>query len=180
MEQALTTLVWQRAHATCEYCQLPQSLSPIPFEIDHIIAQKHGGATDATNLALACFYCNSFQGAEHRRDRPGHRADRSSLPMDARATSQSRSSHRPPSRPGPGTGMGRRPEYSRGRRPCPAQTVGALTGQPGRVASPARRFLLRRIRARDPRETLALMRNASPLSVVDYGPRAQRNPMVDP
>ncbi len=62
MEQALTTLVWQRAHAACEYCRLPQSLSPIPFEIDHIIAQKHGGATDATNLALACFYCNSFKG----------------------------------------------------------------------------------------------------------------------
>jgi HNH endonuclease len=62
MEQALTRLVWQRARAACEYCWLPQSLSPIPFEIDHIIAQKHGGATNAANLALACFYCNSFKG----------------------------------------------------------------------------------------------------------------------
>ena len=62
MEQALATLVWRRARATCEYCQLPQSLSPIPFEIDHIIARKHGGATDSANLALACFYCNSFKG----------------------------------------------------------------------------------------------------------------------
>ncbi len=62
MEQALVSLVWQRAHAACEYCQLPQSLSPITFEIDHVIAQKHGGATEAGNLALACFYCNSFKG----------------------------------------------------------------------------------------------------------------------
>ncbi len=62
MEQALVSLVWKRARATCEYCRLPQSLSPIPFEIDHVIAQKHGGATRAANLALACFYCNSFKG----------------------------------------------------------------------------------------------------------------------
>jgi hypothetical protein len=62
MEQALVSLVRQRARATCEYCRLPQGLSPIAFEIDHVIAQKHGGATEAANLALACFYCNSFKG----------------------------------------------------------------------------------------------------------------------
>jgi hypothetical protein len=33
-----------------------------PFEIDHVIAQKHGGATVDSNLALACFYCNSAKG----------------------------------------------------------------------------------------------------------------------
>jgi HNH endonuclease len=47
----------QRARSTCEYCQLPQSLSSTPFEIDHIIARKHGGPTESSNLALACFYC---------------------------------------------------------------------------------------------------------------------------
>lgn len=62
MDQPLTAVVWQRARSTCEYCRLPQTLSPIPFEIDHIIALKHGGATNAANLALACFYCNSFKG----------------------------------------------------------------------------------------------------------------------
>jgi hypothetical protein len=41
---------------------MPQSHSSIPFEIDHIIAQKHKGQTVAENLALACFYCNSFKG----------------------------------------------------------------------------------------------------------------------
>jgi hypothetical protein len=29
---------------------------------DHIIAQKHRGLTVAENLALSCFYCNSFKG----------------------------------------------------------------------------------------------------------------------
>jgi hypothetical protein len=62
VEQALASLVVRRARAACEYCRLPQNLSAIPFEIDHIIAQKHGGLTDGPNLALACFYCNNFKG----------------------------------------------------------------------------------------------------------------------
>src|SRR5271157_492106 len=62
MDRQLAKLVWQRAGARCEYCQLPQSCSRLPFEIDHIIARKHGGETVASNLALACFYCNSFKG----------------------------------------------------------------------------------------------------------------------
>jgi hypothetical protein len=37
-------------------------VSSIPFEIDHIIAQQHGGRTLAGNLALACFYCNASKG----------------------------------------------------------------------------------------------------------------------
>jgi hypothetical protein len=62
MEQELVELVWQRARSRCEYCQLPQAFSLFSFEIDHIIAKKHGGATVPENLALACFYCNSFKG----------------------------------------------------------------------------------------------------------------------
>jgi HNH endonuclease len=46
----------------CEYCQLPQEASSIPFEIDHIVAQKHHGQTVADNLAWSCFYCNSAKG----------------------------------------------------------------------------------------------------------------------
>jgi 5-methylcytosine-specific restriction endonuclease McrA len=56
MDEALVQLVWQRANATCEYCQLPQTLSLVSFEIDHVIATKHGGKTTASNLALTCFY----------------------------------------------------------------------------------------------------------------------------
>nr|AUN37149.1 hypothetical protein [uncultured bacterium] len=33
-------------------------------EIDHIIAEKHGGKTISQNLALACFDCNRFKGSD--------------------------------------------------------------------------------------------------------------------
>ena len=34
------------------------------FEIEHIISEKHGGATILDNLALACPYCNRFKGTD--------------------------------------------------------------------------------------------------------------------
>lgn len=54
--------VRERAGQRCEYCQMPASCDPIPFEIDHIIARKHGGATEPGNLALSCFSCNVHKG----------------------------------------------------------------------------------------------------------------------
>ncbi len=33
-------------------------------EIDHVIAQKHGGATDSENLALTCWRCNRHKGTD--------------------------------------------------------------------------------------------------------------------
>lgn len=62
MRAALERLVRARADGCCEYCRLPQAASGLPFEIDHIIARKHGGPTRASNLALACFYCNAHKG----------------------------------------------------------------------------------------------------------------------
>lgn len=62
MDESLIRLVWQRAQNCCEYCRLPQRYSSLTFEIDHIIAKKHGGATTLGNLALACFYCNNRKG----------------------------------------------------------------------------------------------------------------------
>jgi hypothetical protein len=62
MDEALIRLVWQRAHDCCEYCQMPQAFSLLPFEIDHVIARKHHGKTLASNLALACAYDNAFKG----------------------------------------------------------------------------------------------------------------------
>ncbi len=61
MSASLVSLVRKRARERCEYCELPQSFSSIPFEIDHIIAQKHGGLTEEDNLALSCFYCARHQ-----------------------------------------------------------------------------------------------------------------------
>jgi hypothetical protein len=63
MDEALVRLVWQRARHCCEYCQMPQEYDDATFEVDHIIAIKHGGATRASNLCLSCFSCNSFKGS---------------------------------------------------------------------------------------------------------------------
>lgn len=62
MDDALVQLVWNRAGGICEYCLLPQEYSHLTFEVDHIIATCHGGATRASNLALTCFYCNRYKG----------------------------------------------------------------------------------------------------------------------
>ena len=62
MNKTLASQVTRRAGRRCEYCHLPQIHTSIPFEIDHIIARKHGGPTVLENLALACFYCNSAKG----------------------------------------------------------------------------------------------------------------------
>jgi hypothetical protein len=62
MDRALERHVWQRARARCEYCLMPHAWDEAPFEIDHVIAKKHEGATSAANLALSCFWCNSFKG----------------------------------------------------------------------------------------------------------------------
>lgn len=60
----LRDLVVQRADGRCEYCRFPQDVSFFTFEMEHIIAEKHGGATDADNLALACPYCNRAKGTD--------------------------------------------------------------------------------------------------------------------
>jgi hypothetical protein len=62
MDAALQHLVWQRAQQRCEYCHFPADISLLPFQIDHIIAEKHGGPTTAENLALSCERCNSHKG----------------------------------------------------------------------------------------------------------------------
>ena len=41
---------------------MPQQFDPLPFHVDHIVAQKHHGATTAENLALACYNCNMYKG----------------------------------------------------------------------------------------------------------------------
>jgi len=61
---ALRQMVTERAKSSCEYCLFPQSLSFLAFEMEHIIAEKHGGATTAENLALACPYCNRAKGTD--------------------------------------------------------------------------------------------------------------------
>ncbi len=43
---------------------MPEPLSFAPHQIDHIIAEKHGGPTDPDNLALCCTLCNRHKGSD--------------------------------------------------------------------------------------------------------------------
>ncbi|MEN9221777.1 MAG: HNH endonuclease signature motif containing protein [Thermostichus sp. BF3_bins_97] len=56
--------VMERAGERCEYCHFPQRLAFLAFEMEHIIAEKHGGTTSLENLALACPYCNRAKGTD--------------------------------------------------------------------------------------------------------------------
>jgi 5-methylcytosine-specific restriction endonuclease McrA len=42
---ALRAEVRSRAAGRCEYCLVPEKLTLVPHEVDHIIATKHGGGT---------------------------------------------------------------------------------------------------------------------------------------
>ena len=64
VSEALRRLVVERAAHACEYCLLPDSLSFYPHEVDHVIAIKHQGQTEAGNLAYACWRCNRFKGSD--------------------------------------------------------------------------------------------------------------------
>lgn len=64
VSDALRRLVVERADHACEYCRLPNSLSFYPHEVDHVIALKHKGTTQADNLAYACWRCNRFKGSD--------------------------------------------------------------------------------------------------------------------
>lgn len=61
---ALRHLVIERAGGRCEYCAIPETTAFAAHELDHIIAQKHGGPTDAENLALSCALCNKHKGSD--------------------------------------------------------------------------------------------------------------------
>jgi hypothetical protein len=60
---ALRRDVIARADGCCEYCRVDTTDRGIDFALDHVIAEKHGGPTDADNLCLSCYWCNSFKGS---------------------------------------------------------------------------------------------------------------------
>jgi hypothetical protein len=62
VNRELARSVRERAGGRCEYCLMPQFVFPLPFQIDHIVAEKHGGETVPSNLALACPHCNLYKG----------------------------------------------------------------------------------------------------------------------
>ncbi len=60
----LRTLVYERAIGCCEYCQISEEIIFVKHQIDHIIAEKHGGLTLEENLALSCITCNKNKGSD--------------------------------------------------------------------------------------------------------------------
>jgi hypothetical protein len=61
---AIRALVEERAGFRCEYCRLPTRGQVATFPVDHVIARSRGGATEITNLALACPTCNAHEWAK--------------------------------------------------------------------------------------------------------------------
>lgn len=56
--------VIRRAGNCCEYCRLSQEDNYFTFHVDHIISEKHQGATTSDNLCLSCPACNIAKGSD--------------------------------------------------------------------------------------------------------------------
>lgn len=61
---ALRRLVEERARHTCEYCLLSAGVAFFSHEVDHVVAEKHGGLTVAANLSFSCWRCNRHKGTD--------------------------------------------------------------------------------------------------------------------
>ncbi len=68
---ALRLSVADRSGFRCEYCRLPEVLGIYPFEVDHIVAIRHGGSTTIDNLAYCCLRCNRQKGTDLTTHLPG-------------------------------------------------------------------------------------------------------------
>jgi len=64
ISKLLRRQVAKRASFQCEYCKLNETDSFLSFEVEHIIAKKHGGGSEISNLAYACPQCNQYKGTD--------------------------------------------------------------------------------------------------------------------
>jgi hypothetical protein len=60
----LRRTVERRAKRVCEYCQIHQDDTLLGCQVDHVISEKHGGATESDNLSYACTFCNRYKGPD--------------------------------------------------------------------------------------------------------------------
>ena len=60
----LRRLVVSRAGGLCEYCLIDEADTFLGCQVDHVISEKHGGSTEAQNLAYACTFCNRAKGSD--------------------------------------------------------------------------------------------------------------------
>jgi hypothetical protein len=64
IDAKLRRRVRARAKNVCEYCLIHERDTFLGCQIDHIVAEKHGGNTTAENLSLACTLCNRAKGTD--------------------------------------------------------------------------------------------------------------------
>lgn len=64
ISDVLRGLVATRAGHLCEYCLIHEDDTFFGCEVDHVISVKHGGPTEADNLAYACVFCNRQKGSD--------------------------------------------------------------------------------------------------------------------
>lgn len=64
VSEALRRHVADRAYHVCEYCLIHQDDTFWGCQVDHIISRKHGGISEASNLAWACALCNNSKGSD--------------------------------------------------------------------------------------------------------------------
>ena len=62
MKRGLLREVRALSGERCDYCRMPSTLDPLPFQVDHIVAQQHGGESVIENLAWSCLHCNKHKG----------------------------------------------------------------------------------------------------------------------
>ena len=61
--KALRAKVAAQARYRCGYCLTSESIVGTPMELDHLIPESLGGATEEKNLWLACSLCNDAKGS---------------------------------------------------------------------------------------------------------------------
>ena len=60
---ALRAMIYDLDRNRCAYCQTPEHLTSVTFEVDHIVPVSAGGETTVENLCLACPSCNRHKAA---------------------------------------------------------------------------------------------------------------------
>jgi len=64
VSEELRELVAARSERLCEYCLIHEEDTFFQCQVDHIVSVKHGGQTEAANLAYACAVCNRNKGSD--------------------------------------------------------------------------------------------------------------------
>ncbi len=64
VSESLRSELAARADYLCEYCLIHETDTFFGCEVDHVISVKHGGTSEANNLAYACMFCNRRKGSD--------------------------------------------------------------------------------------------------------------------